>query len=140
MKRKLITKADIRGITMTQDIEWLLEEINRKGDIFGWHFSSWWFDIRHDKQTDSAMQAIIWQLIVNNVDRFGTCFNGGAEAQLRLKETATFIGDKLNGVWHKTIVKWLRGMKYDGYDIDVNDRYGLDTLFSKINQKTKKKA
>lgn len=140
MKRKLITKADIRGITMTQDIEWLLEEINRKGDIFGWHFSSWWFDIRHDKQTDSAMQAIIWQLIVNNVDRFGTCFNGGAEAQLRLKETATFIGDKLNGVWHKTIVKWLRGMKYDGYDIDVNDRYGLDTLFIKINQKTKKKA
>lgn len=140
MKRKLITKADIRGITMTQDIEWLLEEINRKGDIFGWHFSSWWFDIRHDKQTDSAMQAIIWQLIVNNVDRFGTCFNGGAEAQLRLKETATFIGDKLNGVWHKTIVKWLRGMKYDGYDIDVNDRYGLDTLYIKINQKTKKKA
>lgn len=140
MKRKLITKADIRGITMTQDIEWLLEEINRKGDIFGWHFSSWWFDIRHDKQTNSAMQAIIWQLIVNNIDRFGTCFNGGAEAQLRLKETATFIGDKLNGVWHKTIVKWLRGMKYDGYDIDVNDRYGLDTLYIKINQKTKKKA
>ena len=135
-KRKLITKADIKGITYTPEIEWILEEINRKGDIFGWHFSSWWFDIRHDKETASAMDAIIWQLLVNNVGSLGFTFNEGTEAQLRLKETATFIGNKLNGVWWETIVKWLRSMQYSGYDVDVCDRCGLDSLYIKFQKIT----
>ena len=134
-KRKLITRADIRGIRYTTDIEWLLEEINRKGDIFGWHFSSWWFDIRHDKDTSSAMDAIIWRLLVNNVDRFGIRFNNGTEAQLRLRDAATFIGDKLNGVWWETIVRWIRSMAYNGYPLDVCDRYGLDSLYLKLEKK-----
>ena len=133
-KRKLITRSDLKGIRWTQDIEWLLEEINRKGDINGWSFSSWWFDIRHFKEDDMSMDAIIWQLLMNNVDRLGFTFNEGAEAQLRLREAATFIGDKLNGVWWETIVKWFRSMAYSGYDITVNDRYGLDTLFLKLKK------
>ena len=133
-KRKLITRADIRGIRYTTDIEWLLEEINRKGGIFGWHFSSWWFDIRHDKDTSSAMDAIIWRLLVNNVDRFGIRFNNGTEAQLRLRDAATFIGNKLNGVWWETIVRWIRSMAYNGYPLDVCDRCGLDSLYLKLKK------
>ena len=131
-KRKLITRKDIQGIQYTPDIEWLLEDINRKGDIFGWYFSSWWFDIRHDRQTVEAMNAIIWQLLINNVERFGVRFNDGKEAQLRLNEAATYIGNKLNGVWSGIIIKWLRSMKYDGYGIDVNDQCGLDALYLKL--------
>ncbi len=129
VKRKLITREDIRGINYTDDIEFLLDDINRKGDISGWYFSSWWFDIRHSKETSAAMDAIIWQLLVNNADRFGIRFNDGSQAQLRLKETASFIGEKLNGVWSGIIIKWLRSMKYDGYGIDVCDACGLDSLY-----------
>ena len=132
--KKLITKKDVRGMEMTPDVLDLLADINRKGDIRGWYFSSWWFDIRHDGRTAAAMYAIIWQLLINNVDRFGFTFNDGAEAQLRLRDVASFIGDKLNDVWWETIVKCFRSMKYSGYDIDVNDRYGLDTLYIKIKR------
>lgn len=128
-KRKLITRSDLRGIAYTPDVEWLLGEINRKGTINGWHFSSWWFDIRHTREDQAAMDAIIWQLLVNNIGTLGFTFNGGTEAQLRLRDTATFIGDKLNGVWWETIVKWFRSMAYTGYRIDVNDRFGLDCLY-----------
>lgn len=136
-RKKLITKAELKGIRWTHDIEWLLEEINRKGDISGYHFSSWWFDFRHSKEDNSAMDAIIWQLIVNNVEKFGFRFNDKTEAQLRLKETATFIGNKLNGVWWETIVKWLRSMSYDGYGVTVNDQCGLDTLYIKLTKNKK---
>ena len=131
-KRKLITKQDIRGIHYTYDIEYLLGDINRPGNIFGWYFSSWWFDIRHDKETNNAMNAIIWQLVVNNIERFGVFFNDGKEAQLRLQETASFIGEKFNGVWSGTIIKWFRSMKYEGYGIDVCDACGLDSLYLKL--------
>lgn len=130
--RKLITDADVRGIKRTEDVLSLLSDINRKGDINGWAFSSWWFDYRHSKGEEKAMSAVIWQLLVNNIERLGFRFNSGAEAQLRLREAATFVGGKLNGVWWETIVKWLRGMAYSGYGITVNDRYGLDCIFLKI--------
>lgn len=133
-KRKLITKSDLKGITYTQDIEDLLWVINRKGNIDGWYFSSWWFDMRHSKETDAAMDAIIWQLLVNNVDSFGFRFNEGTEAQLDLREAATYIGDKLNRVWWGTIVKWLRSMYYSGYGVEVNDRWGLNTVYLKLNK------
>ena len=132
MKHKLITKKDIRGIKYTPDIENLLLTINRKGTIFGWYFSSWWFDMRHSKEEETAMSAIIWQLVLNNVERFGFWFNDKTEAQLDLHKTATFIGDKLNGVWSETIVRWFRGMKYQGWDMDVNDQCGLNTLYVKV--------
>lgn len=135
-KRKLITKRDLRGIRWTLDVEDLFNDINRKGDINGWHFSSWWFDPWNFRTegTEKAMDAIIWQLLVNNIDRLGFTFNEGTEAQLRLREAATFIGDKLNGVWWETIVRWFRSMAYSGYDITVNDRYGLDTLYLKLKK------
>lgn len=137
MKRKLITKKDLHGITWTDDIEDLLEDINRKGDINGWYFSSWWFDIRHHEDTNNAMDAIIWQLLVNNIERFGFRFNDGREAQLDLHAAATFIGDTLNGVWWQTIVRWLRGMGLKKtYGVTVNDIYGLNTLYMVLKKET----
>lgn len=47
---KAITKKDLKGIKFNDEINWLLEDINRKGDINGRYFSAWWFDMyRPDK-------------------------------------------------------------------------------------------
>ena len=129
---KAITKKDIKGIKFNDEINWLLEDINRKGDINGRYFSAWWFDMyRPDKAECKAMGAIIWQLLVNNIDSLGVTFNDGTEAQLDLKKAAEFIGEKLN-TWWGIIVKQFRSMYYDGYKIDVCDSCGLNALYLKL--------
>lgn len=133
-KRKAITRKELDGIEFNFDIIMLLNDINRKGDINGRYFSSWWFEIHWpDNNQYKAMAAIIWQLLINNVDSFGFTFNEGMEAQLDLKEAAEFIGEKLN-TWWETIVKEFRSMEYLGYGIDVCDTYGLNTLYLKFNK------
>lgn len=133
-KRKAITKKELEGIDFNDDIDMLLNEINRKGDIGGRYFSTWWFDrYRPDKAENKAMAAIIWQLLVNNLDSFGFTFNEGTEAQLDLQQTAEFIGGKLN-TWWGVIVKEFRSMEYLGYGIDVCDACGLNALYLKLNK------
>lgn len=131
--KKYITKKELKGIQFNPDITYLLEDINRKGDIFGRYFSSWWFDFHHSKEEEAAMDSIIWALVVNNVSKFGYYFNDGQEAQLDLRAIAEFIGEKLNNVWYQTIIKWFRGMAYSGYKIDVCDACGLNSLYIKLS-------
>lgn len=134
MPRKPITKKDLKGLKFDDEINWLLDDINRKGDINGRYFSAWWFDrYRPDKAENKAMAAIIWQLLVNNLDTFGFTFNEGAEAQLDLQQAAEFIGEKLN-TWSGIIVKEFRSMAYLGYGIDVCDACGLNSLYLKLNK------
>lgn len=132
--KKAITKKDLKGLKFNGEISWLFDMINKKGNINGRYFSSWWFDIYYrSKEETKAMNDIIWTLAVNYAKANGVWFNEGTECQLNLKEVCTYIGDKLN-VWSGTIVKWCRGMKYSGYKIDVCDNFGLNSLYIKINK------
>ena len=129
--KKAITKQDVRGIEFDFDVEYLLGEINAKGDINGRNFGEWWFKYNRDAADARAMSKIVWQLTVNNIEKFGFRFNEGTEAQLNLEQVARFVGDKLN-VWWETVVRWYRGMTYSGYNIDVCDRWGLNELYVKF--------
>lgn len=134
--KKAITKKDLKGLKFDGDITLsrLFDEINEKGDINGRYFSDWWFNMYyHSKAEIKAMNDIIWTLILNYAKATGIWFNEGTECELNLKEVCTYIGDKLN-VWGGTIVKWCKGMKYSGYNIDVCDNFGLNSLYIKVDK------
>lgn len=129
---KYITKKELKGIKLTDEINWLLDDINAKGDINGRYFSAWWFDMAaiHSKETNAAMDEIIWGLILNYAKANAVWYNDGTEAQLDLREVSNYVGDKLN-VWQGTIIRWLRGMRPR---LDVCDNFGLNALYIKIGK------
>lgn len=125
---KFLTKKDLKGIKFTQDIEWLLDDINRKGEINGRYFSCWWFDHFYQGADRVAMNEIIYTLIANWIKANGSVFNCGADGACRLSQAAAYVADKLN-VFESTIVKVLRTMYYCGYqNVIVEDHWGLDSL------------
>lgn len=125
---KFITKKDLKGITFNQDIEWLLSEINQKGDINGRYFSAWWFDIRHSQEDTKAMSEIIYTLTINWMKEHHSLYNQGVNGSCRLREVAAYVGDKLN-VWNGTVIAWYRSMYHMGYqNVIVDDHCGLDSL------------
>lgn len=128
---KYITKKDIKGAKITDAVNWLLMDINAKGDINGRYFSSWWFDYRHSEDDINAMNEIMWGLTLNYAKTNGCWFNNGTETELRLNEVAQYIADKLN-TWTGAVISWLKGMKYNHYGIDVCDNFGLNSIYVKI--------
>jgi hypothetical protein len=133
--KKAITKKDLKGLKFDDEITLsrLFDEINEKGDINGRYFSEWWFHMRHSKDETRAMNDIIWTLILNYAKATGIWFNEGTECELNLREVCTHIADKLN-VWSGTIVRWCKGMRYSGYNIDVCDNFGLNSLYIKVDK------
>lgn len=127
---KYITLQELKGIKIDTCVRVLLNDINAKGTIDGRYFSSWWFDYEHRQEEKRAMNDIMFGLALNFAKVHGTWFNNGAEAQVNLSEVASYIAKKLN-TWSFEIVRWLKGMKYSGYGIDVNDALGLDAMFIK---------
>lgn len=128
---KYITKKEIKGAKINDYVNDLLNDINAKGDINGRYFSSWWFDIHHNIENNNAMNEIIWGLVLNYAKTNASWFNNKTEAQLRLNEVTEYIANKLN-TWSGIIIRWLKGMQYCKYGVDVCDKCGLNTLFIKI--------
>ena len=131
--KKVIKISDLKGLKITDDIRDLLEVINRKGDICGRYFSSWWFDMYyHPKGEVLAMDSIIFTLVTNYAKANGVWYNNNTECWLKVSEVAGFIAPILN-VWSGTVIKWMRGMYYRGYKLDINTACGLDSIHIKIN-------
>lgn len=130
---KYITKKEIKGASIDEYVNWLLEDINAKGDINGRYFSSWWFDFRHSADDVKAMNEIIWGLTLNYAKANGVWFNSGTETELILSEVAQYIANKLN-TWSGVIINWMNGMKYSHYGIDVCDNFGLNSLYVKVKK------
>lgn len=76
------------------------------------------------------MNEIIWGLSLNYAKANGVWFNYGTETQLKLNELAEYIAKKLN-VFSYTVIRWLKGMKYSHYGIDVCDACGLNAIYIK---------
>ena len=128
---KYITKKEIKGAEITIFVEWLLQDINAKGDINGRYFSSWWFDTAHSAEDTHAMNEIMWGLAVNYAKENGVAwFNNGTEVMMRLDEVAQYIAKKLN-TWSGAVIRWMKGMKYYHYGVDVCDNFGLNSLYLK---------
>lgn len=130
---KAITKKDLKGLKFDDEVTRLFDEINEKGGIGGRYFSDWWFDMCHSKAERRAMSDIVWTLVLNYAKATGIWFNDGTECELNLKEVCTYIGNKLN-IWSGTVVSWCKGMKYSGYNIDVCDNFGLNSLYIKVDK------
>lgn len=127
---KYITKKEIKGAEITIFVEWLLQDINAKGDINGRYFSTWWFDYTHSQEDVHAMNEIIYNLALNYAKANGVWFNNETEVMMRLDEVAGYVANKLN-TWSGAVVKWMKGMKYSHYKIDVCDNFGLNSIYLK---------
>lgn len=137
--KKFITKAELKGYDF-EDFEhkYLFDICNEKDEsgYNGRYISTWYFENpRHDDGSRKAITDMIWCLVLNYFRMHAYKFSMGHMSQLRLNDVADYVAEKLN-TWSGEIIRWLKGMEWGNphYDLDVCDRWGLNTITIFVNK------
>lgn len=136
---KFITKQEISGYDFSEFYhKYLFDSLNEKDEngYNGRHISTWYFNnaYRFDEKERKAITDMIWYLILNYFKTHAYCYRKGHMSQLRLSDVSEYVAGKLN-TWSGEIVRWMKGMEFGkAYDLDVCDRWGLDTVTIFINK------
>lgn len=135
--KNYITKAELKGYDF--DNVWnadLYDMVNRKDEngYNGRYFSSWYLDMRHEGESRRAITDMIWFLTISYFKANYPGFKTGRMAQTNLSKVTGYIAEKMN-VWGGEIIRWMKGMEFGKeYDMDVCDKWGLDTITIYINK------
>ena len=136
---KFITRQEIAGYDFSDfDHKYLFEILNQKDEkgYNGRYVSSWYFDNAYRFSTNErkAITDMIWLLVLNFFKSHAYAYKKGHMSQLRLSDVTEYVANKMN-TWSGEITKWLKGMEFGrAYDLDVCDRWGLDTITIFINK------